>query len=113
VTCASSSRPARRSSSRRSSSFLAIRDHLKERKIPYQAIVAFSGEHEYGGTKVTEATLNGFPSNDISDRIQGTRIGSSSAPTKTYYLYSFLDEIQAAGFRHSCFDATSATVSSR
>ncbi len=50
--------------------FHAIRDYLRERKSPYLAVVAFSGEHEYGGTKVTEATLNGFPSNDISDRIQ-------------------------------------------
>ncbi len=41
-----------------------------ERKSPYRAIVAFSGEHEYGGAKVTEASLNGFPSNDIADRIQ-------------------------------------------
>ena len=41
--------------------FHAIRDYLTERKSPYQAIVAFSGEHEYGGAKVTEASLNGFP----------------------------------------------------
>jgi type I restriction enzyme R subunit len=32
--------------------------------------VAFSGEHEYGGAKVTEASLNGFPSSKIADRIQ-------------------------------------------
>jgi type I restriction enzyme R subunit len=43
---------------------------LKERKSPYQAIVAFSGEHEYGGTSVSEAALNGFPSNQIADRIE-------------------------------------------
>ncbi len=48
----------------------AIRDYLQERKSPYQAIVAFSGEHEYGGIKVTEASLNGFPSSQIADRIQ-------------------------------------------
>jgi type I restriction enzyme R subunit len=48
----------------------AIRDYLAERKSRYQAIVAFSGEHEYGGTKVTESSLNGFPSSQISDRIQ-------------------------------------------
>lgn len=50
--------------------FHAIRDYLAERKSPHRAIVAFSGEHEYGGAKVTEASLNGFPSNDIADRIQ-------------------------------------------
>ena len=49
--------------------FHAIQDYLKERKSPYQAIVAFSGEHEYGGVKVTEASLNGFPSRTIPDRI--------------------------------------------
>lgn len=50
--------------------FHAVRDYLKERKSPYLPIVAFSGEHEYGGTKVTEATLNGFPSSRITDNIQ-------------------------------------------
>ena len=50
--------------------FHAFRVYLQERKSPYQAIVAFSGEHEYGGVKVTEASLNGFPSNKIADRIQ-------------------------------------------
>ncbi len=49
--------------------FHAIRDYLKERKSPWQAIVAFSGEHEFGGQSVTEATLNGFGSNLIADRI--------------------------------------------
>jgi type I restriction enzyme, R subunit len=48
----------------------AIRDYLAERKSRYQAIVAFSGEHEYGGQKVTEASLNGFPSSQIADKIQ-------------------------------------------
>jgi type I restriction enzyme R subunit len=50
--------------------FHAMRAYLVERKSPYQAIVAFSGEHEYGGAKVSEASLNGFPSKDIADRIQ-------------------------------------------
>ncbi|MGB6649172.1 MAG: type I restriction endonuclease subunit R, partial [Bacteroidota bacterium] len=48
----------------------AMRDYLSERKSPYKAIVAFSGEHEYGGVRVTEASLNGFPSTQIPDRIQ-------------------------------------------
>ena len=30
--------------------FYAIRDYLAERKSPYRAIAAFSGEHEYSGT---------------------------------------------------------------
>jgi type I restriction enzyme R subunit len=50
--------------------FHAVRDYLKERKSPYQAIVAFSGEHKYEGQKVTEASLNGFPSNLIPERFR-------------------------------------------
>ncbi len=50
--------------------FHAFKAYLAERKSPYQAIVAFSGEHEHGGVKVSEATLNGFPSNDIAGKIQ-------------------------------------------
>ena len=50
--------------------FHAIRDYLIERKSPCKAIVAFSGEHEYGGTKVTESSLNGFPSVQIVDKIR-------------------------------------------
>jgi len=50
--------------------FHAFKDYLKERKSPYAPIVAFSGEHEYGGRKVTEATLNGFPSSQIPDNVQ-------------------------------------------
>jgi type I restriction enzyme R subunit len=49
--------------------FHAIRSYLLERKSPYRAIVAFSGEHESGGVQVTEASLNGFPSGDIAERI--------------------------------------------
>jgi type I restriction enzyme R subunit len=50
--------------------FHAIQTYLAERKSPFKAIVAFSGEHEYGGAKVTEASLNHFPSSKIPDRIQ-------------------------------------------
>jgi type I restriction enzyme R subunit len=48
----------------------AIQNYLVERKSPYKAIVAFSGEHDYGGARVTEASLNGFPSSKIADEIQ-------------------------------------------
>ena len=48
----------------------AIRDYLKERKSPCRAIVAFSGEHDYGGGQVTEASLNGFPSMKIAEKFQ-------------------------------------------
>ena len=48
----------------------AIRQYLLERKSPHRAIVAFSGEHEYGGVMASEASLNGFPSSRIADKIQ-------------------------------------------
>ena len=50
--------------------FHAIRDYLTERKSRHQAIVAFSGEHEFGGTKVSEPSLNGFPSSQIAGKIR-------------------------------------------
>jgi len=50
--------------------FHHFREYLQERKSPYQPIVAFSGDHEYGGAKVSESSLNGFPSIAIADRIQ-------------------------------------------
>jgi type I restriction enzyme R subunit len=50
--------------------YKAVNAYLIERKSPYRAIVAFSGEHEFGGAKVTEASLNGFHSKDIVDQIE-------------------------------------------
>ena len=50
--------------------FHAIRDYLHERKSQYRAVVAFSGEPEFGGRKVTEASLNGFPSGQIAQKIR-------------------------------------------
>ena len=50
--------------------FTAFKGYLAERKSPYRAIVAFSGEHGFGGADVTESSLNGFPSRDIADKIQ-------------------------------------------
>ena len=50
--------------------FHAIRAYLEERKSPHRAIVAFSGDHEYGGKNVNEASLNGFPSSKIAETFQ-------------------------------------------
>ena len=50
--------------------FHEIRDYLKERKSRYQAIVAFSGDFDFGGETVSEASLNGFPSNRIAGKIR-------------------------------------------
>ncbi|MCL2855805.1 MAG: type I restriction endonuclease subunit R, partial [Defluviitaleaceae bacterium] len=43
----------------------AINEQLEARKSPYKAIIAFSGDKEYGGVSVNEASLNKFPSNAI------------------------------------------------
>ncbi len=50
--------------------FHAIAAYLREGKSPYKAIVAFSGEHEFGGQKVTETSLNDFPSNRIPEKFR-------------------------------------------
>ena len=50
--------------------FHSIRDYLQEHKSRYRAIVAFSGEPEFNGAKVSEASLNGFPSGKIAEKIQ-------------------------------------------
>ena len=48
----------------------AIQTYLTARNSSFRAIVAFSGEHEDDGIKVTEGSLNGFSSNLIAEKIQ-------------------------------------------
>lgn len=48
----------------------AFQTYLQERKSPYKAIVAFSGEHDYGAGPVSESSLNKFPSSEIPANIQ-------------------------------------------
>ena len=48
----------------------AISAYLAERKSPHRALVAFSGEREFGGSTVSEASLNGFPSAQIAERFR-------------------------------------------
>lgn len=45
--------------------YYAFQKCLEARKSPYKAIIAFSGDKEYGGKVVNEAIINGFPSNQI------------------------------------------------
>ncbi|MGM9745460.1 MAG: type I restriction endonuclease subunit R [Paludibacteraceae bacterium] len=49
--------------------YYVISQKLRERKSPFKAIVAFSGEKEYKGKMVNEASVNGFPSSEIEDRM--------------------------------------------
>ena len=48
----------------------AINQCLQERGSPHKAIVAFSGEREFDGKTVSESSLNGFPSNRISEQVR-------------------------------------------
>jgi type I restriction enzyme R subunit len=50
--------------------FREVSDYLAEIKSPYKAIVAYSGDVEMGGSKKTEADLNGFPSKDIPAKLK-------------------------------------------
>jgi len=50
--------------------YYAIEEYLKKRRSAYRAIVAFSGEYDYGGKKVTESSVNGFSSSEIEKRMK-------------------------------------------
>ncbi len=50
--------------------YFAIEKVLRERQSPYKAIIAFSGEKEYGGKMLTESGINGFASNLIEKRFK-------------------------------------------
>ena len=50
--------------------FHAVREYLRERRSPFLPIVAFSGDHDFGDGPVSEASLNGFASSEITSRIQ-------------------------------------------
>lgn len=47
-----------------------VSDYLTTLKIPFKAIVAYSGEFEIDGEKKSEADLNGFPSKDIPSKLK-------------------------------------------
>jgi len=50
--------------------YYAITQCLEARKSPYKAIVAFSGEKEYGGKSLKESDINGFPSSQIEKKFK-------------------------------------------
>ena len=47
----------------------AISAYIKENGYPYRSIIAFSGERRRQGETVSEASLNGFPSRQIPEKI--------------------------------------------
>ncbi len=50
--------------------YYAIDKALKEIQSPYKAIVAFSGEKEYAGEKLTESSINKFATNEIEKKFK-------------------------------------------
>ncbi|EJO5347352.1 type I restriction endonuclease subunit R [Clostridium botulinum] len=50
--------------------YYAISEYLEKRKTPYKPIVAFSGEYEFKGEKVSESSINGFSSNEIEKKLR-------------------------------------------
>jgi type I restriction enzyme R subunit len=50
--------------------FMAFNAYLKGIKSTFKPIVAFSGEYDYNHESLTESKLNGFASNDITDKFE-------------------------------------------
>lgn len=51
--------------------YFAITDILKTYKSPFKALIAFSGEKEYKGKKLTESFLNGFSDKETPEVFKG------------------------------------------
>jgi len=50
--------------------YRAIAGCISEAKLPFKALVAFSGEHEFEGAKLSETSMNGFPGGHIAERFR-------------------------------------------
>ena len=71
--------------------------YLKERKSPWKAIVAFSGEHEWAGDpKVNEAKMNGFASSKIEETFAADEV--KGIPRKHPYRFLIVAEKFQTGY---------------
>ena len=50
--------------------YLAMSEYIREKELPFRAIVAFSGERDHGGKRVSERSMNEFPSRQIPEKVQ-------------------------------------------
>ena len=50
--------------------YLAISEYVSEKELPFRPIAAFSGERDHNGTRVSEASLNRFPSRQIPGKVR-------------------------------------------
>jgi len=67
---------------------------LKDRKSPWKAIVAFSGEHEWGDEpKMNEAKMNGFPSSKIEETFAAQEVKGIS-PKNPYRFLIVAEKFQ-------------------
>ncbi|MEA3366473.1 MAG: type I restriction endonuclease subunit R [Candidatus Hydrogenedentes bacterium] len=73
----------------------AVSAYLKERKSPYHAIVAFS-DFEQDGKKITEASLNGFPSSKIEEYFKADEI--KGIPGKDPYRFLIVADKFQTGY---------------
>ena len=49
----------------------ALKEHIRSSDLPYDVVVAFSGEREYNGLQVSEPRLNGFPERETAVKFRG------------------------------------------
>ncbi|AKJ64779.1 type I restriction endonuclease subunit R [Kiritimatiella glycovorans] len=73
----------------------AVTAYLKERKSPYHAIVAFS-DFEQDGKKITEGSMNGFPSGKIEEYIKAGEI--KGIPGKDPYRFLIVADKFQTGY---------------
>ena len=50
--------------------YYAIKEHIQQNNLPYDVLVAFSGEREHNGNKVSELGLNGFSENETAAKFR-------------------------------------------
>jgi type I restriction enzyme R subunit len=75
--------------------FEAVSAYLKERQSPYRAMVAFS-DYEENGRKITEASLNGFPSSRIEAYFKADQI--KDIPGKAPYRFLIVADKFQTGY---------------
>lgn len=75
--------------------FASISTYLKERKSPYRAIVAFS-DFEENGQKITEASMNGFPSSKIEAYFKAEEV--KGIPSKDPYRFLIVADKFQTGY---------------
>jgi len=73
----------------------AVSAYLKDRKSPFRAIVAFS-DFEQDGKKVTEASMNGFPSAKIEEYFKSMEI--KGIPGKDTYRFLIVADKFQTGY---------------